>query len=99
MKDLSSLSEIRVLGKTYTIKRFDFDKLVQHSELLGSVSHSKQEIQLHNNDVCSENQEETLLHEILHIISRELKLEFNEDTINRLSIGIFSVLKDNELIK
>ena len=46
-----------------------------------------------------ESKNRTLLHEIIHILDDDFKLEFPEETIRRLAAGLYGVLKDNGLLK
>jgi len=41
----------------------------------------------------------TLLHEIIHILDDNYRLELTEELIIRLASGLYQVLKDNKLLK
>ncbi len=45
-----------------------------------------------------EGRAETLLHESLHALEDALQLELGEDTIRRLSRGLFALLRDNSAL-
>jgi Zn-dependent peptidase ImmA (M78 family) len=90
--------KVRILGRTFTVEYFDFDKKVQANDLNGSVDHHKQNIQI-NNTIHRESQEATLLHEIIHIVSRELKIGLDEDATCKLHTGLYQVLNDNGFLK
>ncbi|GAH44107.1 unnamed protein product [marine sediment metagenome] len=41
----------------------------------------------------------TILHEIIHVLDDDYKLEMEENTIRRLTVGLYQVLKDNNLLR
>ena len=51
-----------------------------------------------NSEVCKERREQTLVHEIMHGVMNEagLNLEDEEDIVNRISLVLYQVLKDND---
>jgi hypothetical protein len=48
-----------------------------------------------NADITEEQKQQTLLHEIMHVISNELALELEEAQVQRLANGFYNVLKSN----
>jgi len=80
------LSSIMILGKKYTISELP-DATMQG--LLGSAKRTAQTINI-SSDQEIESKDETLLHEVIHIIDGELRLELSEDTVARLAVGLYS---------
>lgn len=64
----------------------------------GLILHRKKEIRIEKLQHHSDR-EETLLHEILHLICREERIKMPEKEIDRISKSLYSVLKDNKLLK
>ena len=56
---------------------------------MGASNRTEQTIIL-NKETGREQREDTLLHEVIHIISGELSLELSEETVARLSVGLYS---------
>lgn len=83
--------KIKIGGHTYTIIVTD-DKNIVDEDSYGNRDDSKMEIAL-SKKVFHSQQEETLLHEILHCINNEL----SEVTIQNIAQGLYQVLKDNKL--
>lgn len=92
------LKKVRVSGKTFSVKYFDFDKRVGSNGIDGNVDMSTQVIQIDSKN-HTELQEEALLHEILHCVFDAAQLEQDEPTIGRLSNGLYQVLKDNNMLQ
>lgn len=47
----------------------------------------------------TEDKFRTLLHEVIHVLDNDFKLEMEENTIRRLTVGLYQVLRDNDLLK
>lgn len=62
--------------------------------LVGSIQHDKQEIYVEEGQPI-EQEQDTLLHEILHGVERQMDLELEESAIRRLATGLLAVMKDN----
>ena len=75
-----------VLGKTYKITMLPPSDMM---DLFGACDRRTQEIRLVDN-MAEDQLRETLLHEIIHIVDRELNLGFPEDVVMRLAVGIYS---------
>lgn len=78
-------SSITLFNKPYTV-------------IFSDEAHSQGNLGSTNADLCvihlrsglpREQTLETLLHEILHVVSTELSLGLPEETIRRLSVGLF----------
>lgn len=78
---------INILGKPYAI---NYLSETQSCGTLGSASRAKQVINLNIEANGPAQLEDTLLHEVLHIIDEELKVGLTEDDIARLAVGLYS---------
>lgn len=85
-----------ILGKTYEIRMTDD---VGAGGNLGQSKRSRQIIVLNAEECALEQLEETLLHEVIHIISGELVLGLDEETVARLAVGIYSAGYRVEVLK
>ncbi len=98
MKDkLKMPKKLKIGGRVYTVIF-----LKEHKEnLLGQVNHTTRKIILfrysHGDKITKQGFEETLLHEIIHSINAVFDIEIKETVINRLSEGLYQVLKDNKI--
>jgi len=80
------MTTITILGKPYSVTyHSDTDML----SMLGSSNRTAASIRI-SKEMCPDQMDETLLHEVLHIISLELMLKFDEETIARIAVGIHS---------
>lgn len=79
-------TNIDVLGKTYTIEYHPMWELFDN---LGTATRSKSTIKLAT-DQTRANLQDTVLHEIIHIINSELQLDLGEATVGRLACGLHS---------
>ena len=77
---------VNILGKKYKVELLDE---ATSGGNMGSANRSLQHINVNKNN-AKEQQQDTLMHEILHIIDGELKLNLTEDTISRIAVGLFS---------
>jgi len=48
-------------------------------------------------EASEDNQAETLLHEIVHLVSDKWYIELKEDQVEKLATGLYQVLKNNRL--
>ena len=89
------LKRIKILGKTYEIKRADFkDDLLFNGTLLGKIHFATNTIYIVR-DLNEENEEEALLHEICHILDEQLLLALGEEGVTKLSVGLYAAMQDN----
>jgi hypothetical protein len=94
-------NKLKVGGINYkVIKNYEFIE----TELGGQALHTEALIRLsqkgyNNGTYTKEKQEEVFMHELLHCVDRIYnngKLE--EDVVDRLSQGLYQVLKDNKML-
>lgn len=89
---------VRIAGSEYAIKKEDIVRR-EDQLLYGFIDFNGNTISLSNTDACgNDTQRITLLHEILHGICLHygIKLEDEEDAVERLAFGLYQVLRDNE---
>ncbi len=77
---------IEILGKKYKIVETNHECMPDN---FGTSSTRDQIITL-TKSMSSQQRGDTLLHEIIHIISGELVLGMSEETITRLAVGLYS---------
>lgn len=63
----------------------------------GLVSHAKRQIKIEKLQHHSDR-EESLLHEILHIVNRNERTKLSEKKVERISQGLYQVLRENKLL-
>lgn len=61
----------------------------------GEVLHTPEDRIIISQAFSSVRQKETLLHETIHCLDDVLTLKFEEDTVDRLSQGLFQWMRDN----
>ncbi len=84
--------EVRILGHVYAVIYEKLDPANRSS--VGKCSSAMQRIMIAST-THKEQQEETLLHEVLHAVVFELDLDVSEKLIYPLASGLYAVLKDN----
>ena len=85
MKDRTS-ETIQILGKEYAILRLSD---VEMGGDMGTSDQGRAVIRI-NKDKTQDQQEETLLREVIHMVSQELVLDISEETTARLAVGLYS---------
>lgn len=88
---------IKIFGVNYKINTID-DNNVLDSRNDGCLNFRKQAIYISKNYPI-EQQYKILLHEILHAISNDLFLNFDEQLTEQLATSLFAVLSDNKLLR
>lgn len=92
-------NEIKIGGIEYKVELIDENiDDIHNAEFIGRVLFKEQKIKILNSYPV-EKKFKTLLHEIIHILSEDLKIGIEEENICRLEAGLFQVLKDNKLLK
>lgn len=81
------MGEITVLGKVYEV--VESDEITMGGNM-GACCRLSQTIVL-SKDQGKDQMRDTIIHEIIHLINEELKLELDETTIARLGCGLASV--------
>jgi predicted DNA-binding protein len=89
--------KVNILGFEYEIRQHDIDENESDSSFLGYCDFSRLRITIDNKSNIQQ-QNATLLHEIIEAINfhNELKLEHN--IIKSLETGLYQVLSENDLV-
>lgn len=91
------LAKVRIGGITYDVELNDLTT-PRDDEIgmqLGYCHFHKGLIEI-NSESTPQRQAQTLIHEITHAVFDEAGLEQDEDAVNRLSLVLYQVLKDND---
>jgi hypothetical protein len=86
---------IRILGLDVSVELATpkNDGRLDHKLAYADICRSR--IVLNENHLLDREAKETLLHEVIHHIDDAMKLDFSEDTVGRLSRGLYAVMHDN----
>lgn len=92
-------SKVKIGGIIYDV---DIEKVVHNSltedKLWGHIEFNECKIYL-NGGLAEQALDEVFLHEVLHGIEHNFRINCKELDIDRLSHGIMAFLKDNNLLK
>lgn len=80
------MNYVSVLGKDYEV---NFKAAIDMHSNAGTLHVDKGVIDI-NEEHSPDCVEDSLLHEIVHIIDKELALGFDEDLVRRLTTGLYS---------
>lgn len=87
--------KVIVAGIDFEIK--ELEGITERFNVLGQVNYNKGLIEL-DSGMCKSKKEQVLIHEVLHACFNEAGYEEqDEDVINRVSIVLYQVLKQNKL--
>ena len=87
--------EVKIGWKKYKVALAN-EALNSGEVLYGQIDYDRQTITLRQSNTDEQN-EETLIHEVLHGISDMYGMEMTEDFVARLSNALYTFLKDNNL--
>ena len=65
---------------------------------LGLIAHKEGEIKLDKNQ-HHRRKEQVLLHELVHFVNAEERIKMKERDVEKLSTGLYQILKDNNIWK
>ena len=85
---------VKVISKRFTIHYVPEGTGELSEEKMGLCDTFHQNIWVQD-DLKEDTQRETLVHEVLHAISDEMRLELTEQQVAGAAIGILAVLMDN----
>ena len=94
---------IKVGGHTYTVSFSATHEDLQERHW-GRTNLKKKTIVIEKT-LPKSQQEETFIHELLHCVTHETKLNYDfdekkeEDIVNRMAASLYQTLKDNNLLK
>lgn len=89
-------NEIIVGGISYKVTEQETVEMNGDKNYYGYCKYDVPEIKL-KSGLSDDRKEQTLIHEITHAAFFEAGLDQDEDTVNRLSIVLYNVLKNNAL--
>lgn len=88
-------AKVKIGAITYKVK--EVKNMHEEFDHLGQILYTKGKIRV-DKDLADDRKEQVLVHEILHGVFYEAGIEEqDEDMINRVSIILHQVLKDNDL--
>lgn len=92
---MSIPSSVKVAGINYEVTKVE--GILERFSVLGQVNYHKGLIEL-DNSLSQDRQEQTFVHELLHATFKEAGYdEQDEGMIDRVSMVLYQVLKDNRL--
>lgn len=92
------VEKVKIGWKEYEIKLLEPQQTLKtgSGECYGEIFYDEKVIHI-NKAYDAEQQEATLIHEVLHGIEDMYSLELGEETVTRLAQAIYTFLKDNNL--
>ena len=88
----------RITFMGYTFRVIQETEHTEDEERYGLIDYKMQAIQL-NKNTSDDRKQETLVHELIHLVSGFLNIEIEEDDVGRLGHGLYAVLKENGLLR
>jgi len=83
---------MRILGKEFKLEFVDGSVFTPDN--MGMMEFKNQRISIIGG-MPNDNTQETILHEIIHIVDESFSLELGEKKVNALSSALYSIFKDN----
>lgn len=92
------MKQIKVGYKNYEIVKTEPTQTLMHggNECYGEANHDENKIYISTKN-SKEEEENTLIHEILHAIEVVFRIDLGEERVSRLADALYTVLKDNKL--
>jgi hypothetical protein len=84
-------TKVRIGGKDYEIIKTN---LAFTDSLQGQISYGELKIRLEES-LPEQNGEEVLLHEIIHGVFNHMRIEQDEELVEKLGNGLYQVISDN----
>lgn len=91
-------SKVRIGSIDYDVELTDETLVLNTQQSLGIIDYDNNKIRIANNIQSEQRQEQTFLHELVHGIVHEFKIDFSadeEDVVDRFADGLQQVIKDN----
>ncbi len=85
-------NKLRIDGEDWIVSK-DSD-LIRNENNYGEVDHLQRKISLDKN---APKIPVTLLHECIHVVSENGKLDLEEKQVARLAYGLYAIIRDNKL--
>ena len=96
--------KLKVGGHTYTITFNKTNDEVRGKNNWGITNHELKTMYI-DKEVPQSQKEETFIHELLHIVNHQTKLNYElsshkeENIVKRMAESLYTILKDNNLLK
>lgn len=87
-------SRIRILGKRFEVSYIAPGEPPLMESDMGEIDCDKQTIAV-SDGLPLENEQDTVLHEVLHGVENAMGLDLDEAAIRSLATGLLAVIKDN----
>lgn len=90
-------SKVRIGSMDYDVELTDEILVLNTQQSLGIIDYDNTKIKIANNIQSKQKQEQTFLHEVVHAITREFKIDFSEDEetiVDKLACGLHQVIRD-----
>ena len=91
------LNKVKIGWKEYDVVSKP-SALNSGEELMGQIDFDRQIITLRDSNTKEQN-ESTLIHEILHGIGNMYGINLDEETVTRLADAIYTIVKDNPSLR
>ena len=91
-------SKVRVGSIDYDVELTDETLVLNTQQSLGIIDYDNNKIRIANNIQSNQRQEQTFLHELVHAVTREFKIDFTEDEeviVDKFAYGLHQVIRDN----
>lgn len=91
-------NKIRVGSIDYDVELTDEILVLDSQQSLGIIDYDNTKIKIAQNIQSQQKQEQTFLHELVHAITREFKIDFSEDEeviVDKLAYGLHQLIRDN----
>ena len=91
-------SKVRIGSIDYDVELTDETLVLNAQQSLGIIDYDNTKIRIAKNIQSQQKQEQTFLHEVVHAITREFKIDFTEDEetiVDKLAYGLHQVIRDN----
>ncbi len=91
-------NKIRVGSIDYDVELTDETLVLNNQQCLGIIDYDNTKIKIDKNIQSQQNKEKTFLHELVHAITREFKIDFTEDEeviVDKFAYGLHQVIRDN----
>lgn len=89
--------KLKAFGRTYDI--VSDDDITRQFDVYGMMHPGKESISLQKRcgNFSEQKEASTFLHEILHVVDENLRAGLEEEQINLLAVGLYSIIQDNNL--
>lgn len=85
--------EVRIFGKTYLVR--PLAKPSVHLQDIAGANYPKHGIIEYDSEQKADQLQDTLLHEMIHVLDYDMQLELSERQVHCLASGIICLMKDN----